>query len=85
VFGRRKAARWRSCKPRNEASVGSSYTFAIGAGSLQLRADATYTGQRFLNLTNTFSDGALTSVDLRATYEHGPYSLALWGKNVFDK
>lgn len=27
----------------------------------------------------------MTRVDLRASYERGPYLFALWGRNVFDE
>lgn len=71
--------------PEQEASAGGSYTIPVASGVVELRADATYSGKRFLNLSNSVSTGSLTRVDLGLSYEQGPYLLSLWGRNVFDK
>ena len=71
--------------PQKEWSAGLGYSVDVGPGTLQLRADGTYTGARYLNLKNTIGTDSLTVLDLRASYEQGAYTLALWGRNVGDE
>lgn len=70
--------------PKHEGLVGATYIAPLGSGELQLRADVAYTGERFLNLQNTVSDGSITRLDMRVSYDVGPYTFALWGKNLTD-
>lgn len=70
--------------PEQEGLIGASYITPIGSGELQVRADVAHTGERFLNLRNTVSDGSITRLDMRVSYDLGPYTFALWGKNLTD-
>jgi iron complex outermembrane receptor protein len=87
--------------PKNELNLGGEYKTDVGSDSdLTLRADMTYRSKYILDaggLGGTLPGGApypdnanlvqkdLTLLDMRATFRHGDWRLAVWGTNLTNK
>jgi iron complex outermembrane receptor protein len=75
--------------PDHSLSVGLKQDFNLPYGTLSIRGDLRYRGERFFNAYNrptAFQDG-YAEVDARVTFEHrsGRWGISAWGRNLFKK
>lgn len=75
--------------PENTANAGITYTIALGAGELSLKADWSWSDEFFYEAdegaTPFTTQGAFSVVNAFVTYELEDWTFRLWGKNLGDK
>ena len=78
--------------PETTAQIGFDWeAFNIGEGQVRLSGNAAYASQVWyspfngLNGNTNLQQGDNTKVNLSASYERGPWTARVWGRNIFEE
>lgn len=71
--------------PENQFTANATFTGSLPADwSWSLRADFNYLDDVYRESINKIEYGGRNLVNLRLAFDHGPWTIALWGRNIFD-